>query len=213
MDYIQGISREQIILFPEAIDDYINEENQVQFIDAFAESLDLGELQFRYSQLKSTGRPPYNPADMLKLYIYGYLNRIRSSRRLEKESQRNVELMWLLKKLAPDFKTIADFRKDNLEPIKRVCKEFSFLCKKLDLFGGELVAIDGSKFRASNSKKRNFTQAKLEKSLKEIEDKVNKYVSCLEENDQKESALSSPRAKELREKIKGAAELGSKYQV
>lgn len=212
MNYIQGTSREQIILFPEAIDDYIKQDNPVQFIDAFVESLDLGKLKFKYSQLKSTGRPPYNPLDMLKLYIYGYLNRIRSSRSLEREAQRNLELMWLLKKLTPDFKTIADFRKDNKKAIKRVCKEFILLCKKLELFGKELVAIDGSKFKASNSKKRNFNEAKLKRAIKEIEDKVEQYFSDLEENDQKEAGITQPSAEEIKKKIDLLKDRKNKYQ-
>jgi len=201
MNHIQGIDRWQTILFPEVIDEYIEENNPVKFIDAFVDSLDLKELGFKHAELKPTGRSPYNPADLLKLYIYGYLNRIRSSRWLEKECRRNIELMWLLKKLTPDFKTIADFRKDNRDAIKRVCKEFVFLCRKLDLFGGELVAIDGSKFKAVNSKKRNFNEAKLKKKLKELEEKIEGYFKELEENDKSEVQVSSPDAKELGEKI------------
>jgi len=140
MSYIEGIARNQLILFPESIDDYIEEDNPVQFIDVFVDSLDVEELRFKYSLSEATGRPPYNPGDMLKPYLYGYLNRVRSSRSLEKESHRNLELMWLLKKLTPDFKTIADFSKDNKKAIKRVCREFTLLCKRLDLFGGELAA-------------------------------------------------------------------------
>ena len=142
MAYIQGINRRQTILFPESVDDYIKEDNPVQFIDAFVDSLDLRELQFKYSEPKPTGRPPYNPVDMLKPYLYGYLNRIRSSRNLEKEAGRNLELMWLLKKLSPDFKTIADFRKGNKKAIKKVSREFVLLCKRLELFRGELIAIE-----------------------------------------------------------------------
>lgn len=183
------MARNQIILFPEAIDDYIEEDNPVQFVDAFVDSLDLQELGFKYSQPEATGRPPYNPADLLKLYIYGYLNRVRSSRSLEEETHRNIELMWLLKKLTPNFKTIADFRKDNRRAIKRVCREFTLLCKKLDLFGGELIAIDSSKFKASNSKKRNFNEAKLKRAIKEIEEKVDQYFTELEDNDTKEAQV------------------------
>ncbi|MBO8144617.1 MAG: IS1182 family transposase [Thermodesulfobacterium sp.] len=212
MKYIQGVPRRQTILFPKAIDDYIEEENPVQFIDAFVDNLDLEGLGFKHTKLKSTGRPPYNPADLLKLYIYGYLNRIRSSRCLEKECKRNIELMWLLKKLAPDFKTIADFRKDNKQAIKRVCREFILLCKKLDLFSGELVAIDGSKFKAVNSKKRNFNQQKLKKKIKEIEEKIEDYFKDLEENDAKESNVSSPTAKELKAKIELLKNRKRKYQ-
>jgi len=212
MGYISGINRKQSILFPEVIDEYIEEDNPVQFIDAFVDGLDLKELGFSHAELEETGRPPYNPADLLKLYIYGYLNRIRSSRWLEKECKRNVELMWLLKKLAPDFKTIADFRKDNCDSIKKVCKEFTFLCKKLDLFGGELVAIDGSKFRAVNSKKRNFNEAKLKKKLKEIDEKIDRYFEELEENDNNESNVNSPDAEELKSKIEQLKERREKYQ-
>ena len=138
MKHIPGIDRRQTILFPEVIDEYIEEENPVQFIDVFVDTLDLIELDFSHAELKATGRPPYNPADLLKLYIYGYLNRIRSSRWLEKECKRNIELMWLLKKLSPDFKTIADFRKDNREAIKRVCREFVLLCKNSTYLGESL---------------------------------------------------------------------------
>lgn len=201
MDYIKGGSRDQVILFPEAIDDYIDENNPVKFVDAFVESLDLAELGFKYSRLKQTGRPPYNPADILKLYIYGYLNRVRSSRRLEKEAARNVELMWLLKKLVPDHKTIANFRVDNLKALKATAREFTLICKKLDLFGAELIAVDGSKFRAQNSKKRNFTAAKLRRTIKAIDEKIDTYIADLEENDQLEESSQKPSAGELREKI------------
>ncbi len=197
MSYIEGIARNQMILFPEAIDDYIEEDNPVQFIEAFVDSLDLVELGFKHSQPEEVGRPPYNPADMLKLYIYGYLNRIRSSRSLEKECARNIELMWLMRKLRPDFKTIADFRKENTKAIKQVCKEFTLLCKKLELFGGELVAIDSSKFRASNSKKRNFNEAKLKRAIKEIEEKVREYLVELDDNDKREACVRSPGAEEI----------------
>jgi transposase len=201
MEYIQGADRRQVVLFPEKIDDYIQEDNPVQFIDAFVDSLDLKELGFKHAELNSMGRPPYNPADLLKLYIYGYLNRVRSSRWLEKECRRNIEVVWLLKKLAPDFKTIADFRKDNRDAIKKIFKEFVFLCKKLDLFGGELVAIDSSRFKAVNSKERNFNEDKLKKKLAEIEEKIDKYFKEIEENDNDEAHFTSPDAEEIREKI------------
>lgn len=211
MGYIQGINRRQVILFPETVDDYISEDNPVQFIDVFVENLNLKALNFKYCQPARTGRPPYNPADMLKLYIYGYLNWIRSSRRLEKETQRNVELMWLLKKLTPDFKTIADFRKDNKESIKKVSKEFIVLCKKLELFGGEIVGIDGSKFRACNSKKRNFSQAKLEKRIKEIEEKISQYFSELEVNDLKEADVKENNGEKIKAKIEELRERMNGY--
>jgi len=212
VSYVEGIARNQLILFPESINDYIEGDNPVQFIDAFVDSLDLGELGFKYSLPEATGRPPYNPADMLKLYLYGYLNRVRSSRSLEKESHRNLELMWLLRKLTPDFKTIADFRKDNKKAIKRVCREFTLLCKRLDLFGGELVAIDGSKFKAVNSKKRNFNEAKLKKAIKEIDEKVDRYLAELEDNDQEEAYVSRPDAEDIRARVTMLKERGRRYR-
>ncbi len=211
MKYIKGIDRKQVVLFPESIDEYIENNNPVQFVDVFVDRLDLNELGFKHAKLAATGRPPYNPGDLLKLYVYGYLNRIRSSRWLEKECNRNVELIWLLKKLAPDFKTIADFRKDNRKAIKRVCKEFVFLCKKLDLFGGELIAIDGSKFKAVNSKKRNFNEAKLKRKLKEIEEKIEEYFRDLEKNDNIEADVGSDDAEELKEKIELLKKRGEEY--
>src|SRR4030042_4530734 len=211
MAYVRGIARNQMILFPEALDDYIEEDNPVQFIDVFVDSLDLQELGFKYADLKGTGRPPYNPGDMLKLYLYGYLNRIRTSRRLEKECRRNVEVMWLIKKLVPDFKTIANFRKDNGRAIKQGCKEFTLLCKKFELFGGELVAIDSSKFRASNAKKRNFNEPKLKKAIKQIEEKIEDYLRELDEGDQEEAHLERTGAEDLRKKIDLFRERGGRY--
>jgi transposase len=141
MDYIEGANHSQLILLPQSLDEYISKDNPVRFIDAFVESLDLKELGFRHAVLQETGRPPYHPGILLKLYVYGYLNRIRSSRLLEKESHRNVEVIWLTGKLAPDFKTIANFRRDNRKAIRDVCRAFTRFCRELDLFGGELVAI------------------------------------------------------------------------
>jgi len=143
MGYIQGQDRNQMILFPESIDDYIDEDNAVRIIDAYVDQLDLQKLGFKKADPAAVGRPPYNPADLLKLYLYGYLNRIRSSRRLEHEAIRNIEVIWLLKKLRPDFKTIADFRKDNKKALKAVFRDFNRLCDEWQLFGKELVAIDG----------------------------------------------------------------------
>ena len=138
MDYVTGTDRGEALLFPEAVDDYLTPDNPVRFIDAFVEQLDLGRLGFKHAQLKDTGRPPYHPGDLLRLYLYGYLNRLRSSRQLERECARNLELIWLMRKLRPDFKTIADFRKDNSQGIKAVGREFTLLCRKLELFGGDL---------------------------------------------------------------------------
>src|SRR2546430_2061026 len=189
MDYIRGASRNQVILFPESVEDYITEDNPVRFIDAFVSSLDLAALGFLRAQSAETGRPAYDPGDLLRLYLYGYLNRVRSSRMLERETKVNLEVMWLLGKLSPDFKTIADFRRDNLAAIKQVCREFTLLCRKLKLFGGELVAIDGSKFKAGKNRRRNFNEARLTKAIKGIAEKVDGY---LDELDQADAAGTDP---------------------
>lgn len=212
MSYIEGVSREQVLLFPEVVEEYVSLDNPVRFIDAFVSKLDLGQKGFQHSQLKETGRPPYHPGDLLRLYIYGYLNRIRSSRRLEVEAQRNVELMWLIKKLAPDFKTIADFRKDNRQAIKEVCRDFTVLCKQMDLFNRELVAIDGSKFRAVNSKRRNFNQGKLKEAIQEIEKKVESYLEAVDQKDQEEAGLKKDNAQELSRKIASLKDRQEQYQ-
>ena len=150
MSYVRGVDREQVQLLPSSVEEYVPAEAPVRFVDAFVEELDLAKLGFARAQAASTGRPPYNPADLLKLYLYGYLQRIRSSRRLEAEASRNLELIWLLRGLKPDFKTIADFRKDNVAAFKPLFRQFNLLCRQLGLFGAELVAIDGSKFKASS---------------------------------------------------------------
>ncbi|MDP4093599.1 MAG: ATP-binding protein [Bacillota bacterium] len=166
MPYIEGLDRNQIILFPESIDDYISEDNSVRIIDEYAEQLDITELGFKKSVCAATGRPPYSPKDLLKLYLYGYLNRVHTSRRLEHEAIRNIEVIWLLKKLRPDFKTIADFRRDNKKVLKAVFRDFTKLCDEWDLFGKELIAIDGSKFRTCNSKRNNYSEKKLERACR-----------------------------------------------
>ena len=202
MGFVQGIHRSQGVMFPELLDDYIGDDNAVRFIDAFVDSLDLETLGFKRAVPKETGRPPYHPGDLLKLYLYGYLNRIRSSRMLEREAKRNVEVMWLLGKLRPDFKTIADFRRDNGQPMRAVWAEFTVLCRRLGLYGGELVAIDGSKFKAVNSRERNFTADKL-KGLKErAEAKLERYLQELDDNDAQEQDSEKPTAEELEEKIR-----------
>lgn len=201
MGYVLGEDRSQSVLFPECLDDYILPDNPIRFIDAFVERLELGELGFQKAEPKDLGRPAYHPGLLLRLYIYGYLNNIRSSRKLERETHRNVELMWLMGRLTPDHKTIADFRKDNLEPIKKVWREFSKLCKQMNLFGGELVAVDGSKFKASNSRERNFTKQKLENLISRIDRRIEEYLGQLEEGDQSESEIKAPTAQELKEKI------------
>src|SRR5512133_216007 len=164
MQHIQGGDRNQTLLLPGAVDDYVGRENPVRFIEAFVDQCDLQEAGFRRVQPKDTGRPGYDPADLLKLYIYGYVNRVRSSRRLEAETARNLEVIWLLRGLRPDFKTIADFRKDNRHAFKPVFRQFVLLCRKLDLFGRELLAVDGTRLKAVNSTDRNFTREKLVRS-------------------------------------------------
>ena len=187
MPHLQGAQRDQALQLPPTLDQFIAPENPVRFLDAFVDSLDLEELGFARATPARTGRPSYPPGDLLKLFLYGYLNRTRSSRRLEKETHRNVEVMWLLKRLTPDHKTIADFRKDNLQPLKATCRQFTLLCKGLDLFGAELVVIDGSKFKACNGRDRNFTPAKVEKALKRIDQKLEAYLQEMQQADQQEN--------------------------
>jgi transposase len=201
VNYIEGADRQQGWLLPERLEDYVSADNPVRFLDAFVESLDLAALGFQRATPSATGRPPYQPGDLLRLYLYGYLNRLRSSRRLEREAQRNVELLWLLRQLRPDFKTIADFRKDNLQPLRGVCREFTLVRRKLELFGGELVAIDGSKFRAVNSKRRNFSATKLRATLAEIDAKIDGYLQQLDAADALEPDTTRPSAVQLQAKI------------
>ena len=198
--FIKGEARTQSTLFPEALDDYITEENPVRVVDVFVDSLDLLRLGFK-TDSANTGRPGYHPGTLLKLFIYGYLNRIQSSRRLEREAGRNVELMWLLGRLAPDFKTIADFRKDNTGSIKRVCREFVLICKKLNLFADSLVAIDGSKFKAVNNRNRNFTPAKIKLRLKQIDESINRYLGQIESADRVELSTAKDKKERLESKI------------
>jgi transposase len=212
MGYISGESRNQIYLLPESVDDYIGEDNPVRFLDAFVGKLELGELGFQHAVPAEVGRPAYDPGDLLRLYLYGYLNRIRSSRRLEKEAARNLEVMWLIRKLRPDFKTIADFRKDNSGAIKRVCREFTLLCQQLDLFGGELVAIDGSKFQAVNSKGRNFSARKLKQVIEEIDAKIEAYLKHLDQRDVEEARVAVPRAAEMKEQLERWRERKQVYE-
>jgi transposase len=201
MKHIEGIDRNQLTLMPDSIEDFISAENPVRFLDAFIDSLDLIELGFPHVVPEVHGRPPYHPGVLIRLYLYGYINAIRSSRALEREAHRNLELLWLLKHLAPDHKTIADFRKLNGNAIQQLCREFVQFCKRADLFGGELVAVDGSKVKASNARDRNFSQAKLEDRLKETDEKIARYLQELDENDKKESGFRKKSAKELQEII------------
>jgi transposase len=212
MGYVEGEDRNQALLFPEILDDYISRDNPVRFIDAFGDGLKLEELGFVHSVPEATGRPPYDPRDLLKLYVYGYINGIRSSRKLERECNRNVEVMWLVRKLRPDFKTIADFRKENRKAFKGVFRQFTLLCKELDLLGGELVAVDGSKFKAVNSGDRNFSPKKLENKLKEINEKIEKYLEDLDRADEREREAKGVRAEGLKEKIEKLKERKGRYE-
>ena len=200
--YIQGSDRSQVTLLPECLDDYIDEDNPVRVVDVFVDELDLTELGFERVSPAMTGRPGYHPSVLLKLYIYGYLNRIQSSRRLERESQRNVELMWLTGRLAPDFKTIADFRHDNGVGIRNVCRRFVALCRQLKLFSQVIVAIDGSKFKAVNNPDKNFTQHKLEQRMKQIDESIERYMSALETADRTQSAEADPVAEAKTQRLK-----------
>jgi transposase len=199
--FVQGDSRTQSILLPECLDDYVTDTNPVRVIDVFVDELDLGRLGFDGVEPAATGRPSYHPEAMLKIYIYGYLNRIQSSRRLELETQRNVELMWLIGRLTPDFKTISRFRKDNGKAIRSVCRQFVVLCQQLDLFSDALVAIDGSKFKAVNNRDRNFTSAKLKRRMEDIESSINRYLVALETADRQEPAIAKAKTERLQDKI------------
>jgi transposase len=199
--FIEGEDRGQGALLPEHLDDYVTEDNPVRVVDVFVNELDLYSLGFERVRPARTGRPAYHPAVLLKLYIYGYLNRIQSSRRLEREAQRNVELMWLTQRLAPDFKTIANFRKDNGKAIRNVCRQFVMLCQQLDLFSDGVVAIDGSKFKAVNSSDRNFTNAKLKRRMEEIEANISRYLAELDTADRQEPAAAQSRSARLADKI------------
>ena len=174
--FVEGDDRKQVALLPECVDDYIEQDNPVRVVDAFVDELDPAELGFNGTMPALTGRPSYHPGVMLKIYIYGYLNRVPSSRRLERECQRNVELMWLTGRLAPDFKTIADFRRDNGAAIRNVCRRFVELCRALKLLSSDMVAIDGSKFKAVNSRDRNYTAGKIDKRQQQIEEIIQRYL-------------------------------------
>lgn len=181
--FIEGQDRHQQTLLPESLDEFIAEDNAVRVIDAFVGELDLAALGFDGVHAAATGRPSYRPAVLLKIYIYGYLNRVQSSRRLERECQRNLEVMWLIGRLAPDFKTIADFRRENGKGIQGVCRRFVELCSELKLFSQAAVAIDGSKFKAVNSRDRNFTPGKIDRRKQQIEESIKRYLDALESVD------------------------------
>jgi len=200
--FVEGTDRGQTTLFPECLEDWVDENNPVRVIDIFVDELELGELGFDGVAPEDTGRPSYHPSLLLKLYIYGYLNRVQSSRRLEREAGRNVEVMWLTGRLAPDHKTIADFRKDNGGAIRQVCARFVMLCRRLDLFADVSVAIGGSKFKAVNNRDRNFTRAKMERRLAQIEESVARYLNQLDSADRQEPCEArETKTTRLKEKI------------
>lgn len=191
MSYKQGENRDQLTIIPMCLDDYVAEDNVCRVIAAYVGSLDMKALGFKYAETKNIGCPPYDPASMLQLYLYGYMNRIRSSRRLEAETHRNVEVMWLIEKLTPDDKTICNFRKDNAKALKNAFREFSLMCSRMGLYGKELVAVDGSKFRANSSRHSIHSKKYTEKELSAVEKKISEYMNELERNDSLES--SEPR--------------------
>ena len=202
MSYLRGPDRSEVQLLPGCLDDYVAPNAPARFIEAFIENLDLKELGFARAQPADTGRPGYHPADLLKLYLYGYLQRVRSSRRLEAEAMRNLELMWLLRGLRPDFKTIADFRKDNLAAFKSLFRQFNLLCRKLGLFAAELVAIDGSKFKAVNNIRRHFTQDQVNELIQKVEGRIEEYLAALDQQDAAAAGVpAAPKRQALQEKI------------
>ena len=199
--FVEGEDRTQVTLLPECLDDYIAEDNPVRVIDVFIDELDLTSLGFEGVAPAITGRPAYHPAVLLKVYVYGYLNRVQSSRRLERETQRNVELMWLTGRLTPDFKTIADFRKDNGAAIRRVCRQFVELSRRLGLLDEAVVAIDGSKFKAVNNRDKNFTPRKLKARVQQLEESIARYLADLDRADRDPTSLPAARISQLKEKI------------
>ncbi len=213
MAHICGFERNQLLLLPEAVDDYVGADNPVRFIDAFVERLDLVKAGFARVQPEATGRPGYAPGDLLKLYIYGYLNRVLSSRRLEAETHRNIEVIWLLRTLKPDFKTIADFRAENRAAFKSVFRQFTLLCKRLDLFGRELQAVDGTRIKAVNNKDRNFTRNSLEKYIKAADERLADYLERLDEGDAAEKATGGARVKNLAQKIEALSKKRGQYDA
>src|ERR1700704_2294951 len=201
--FIEGEGRTQVTLLPEYLDDYVAEDNPVRVIDVFIDELDLTGLGFEGVPPADTGRPAYTPAVLLKIYVYGYLNRLQSSRRLERETQRNVELMWLTGRLAPDFKTIADFRRDNSAAIRAVCGQFVELCRRLKLFTRAVVAIDGSKFKAVNNRDKNYTVAKVTGRMEQVGASIARYLRALDQADREESEVAEVKSVRLKEKIAG----------
>src|ERR1700680_1939261 len=201
--FVEGCDRRQIALLPDCLDDYVSEDHRVRVVDAFIDELDLAALDFAGVIPEAPGRPSYHPATLLKIYLYGYLNQVQSSRRLEREAQRNIELMWLVGRLAPDFKTIADFRKDNGAAIPAVCRPFVELCRQLGLFTRAVVAIDGSKFKAVNNRDKNYTVAKVTGRMEQVDASIARYLKALDRADREEGDVAEAKSVRLKEKIAG----------
>jgi transposase len=199
--YIEGWDRRQSFLLPACVDDYVGEDNPVRVVDAFVDELDLVELGFARAIPAETGRPAYHPAVLLKLYLYGYLNRVPSSRRLEREAQRNLEVLWLTGRLMPDFKTIADFRRDNGPAISATCRQFVSLCRRLELFSDSLVAIDGSKFKAVNSRDKSYSQTVIQRRMEQVDANISRYLAALDTADRHDPGVPSGKVQRLREKL------------
>ena len=201
--FVEGEDRRQSLLLPESLDDYVGEDNPVRVIEAFIDALDLGELGFEGMTPAVTGRPAYHPSTMLKIYLYGYLNRIQSSRRLEREAGRNIELMWLTGRLTPDFKTIANFRRDSGPAISALCSQFVMLCRRLNLFTAAVVAIDGSKFKAVNNRDKNYTMHKVDARIEQVDASITHYLAALDRADREESDIPEAKVERLKDKIAG----------
>lgn len=201
--FIEGEDRRQATLLPDILEDYVTDDNPVRVIDVFIDERDLGALGFAGVVPEATGWPAYHPATLLKIYLYGYLNRIQASRRLERESQRNIELMWLTGRLMPDFKTIADFRRDNGPAIRVACAQFVVLCRQFNLFTRAVVAIDGSKFKAVNTRDKNFTVAKVAKRIEQVEASIARYLTALDRADRQDGDVAEAKTARLKEKIEG----------
>jgi len=199
--FVEGVERSQAVLLPERLEDWVSEDNPVRVVDVFVDELDLEALGFGRAMPARTGRPGYHPGTLLKIYVYGYLNRIQSSRRLEREANRNLELMWLTRRLAPDFKTIADFRRDNGPGIRKVCARFVELCRRMSLFTEAIVAIDGSKFKAVNNRDKNFTGHKLKARMQQLEESVARYLEELDRSDRQAPKLPQVKVDSLKGKI------------
>jgi transposase len=199
--FVQSEDRRQGVLLPEYLDDYVAEDNPARVIDVYVDELDLGALGFDGVIPEATGRPAYHPGALLKIYVYGYINQIASSRRLERETHRNVELMWLTGRLTPDFKTIADFRKDNGSAIRGACRQFIALCRQLGLFAHAVAAIDGSKFKAVNARDKNFTKASIQRRMEQVEASIERYMAALETADRQDGELAPAKSVRLKDKI------------